>query len=144
MLDMPGSARANDPDAAGRLQPSQGPARSFGTGCVAGVLRPLDIPDIALNPGAGFHGLHDGRVNHLGSEQPRTLPCRHKEPIAAPAHRWAKMTDPPMAAVRHDDPAQAMDAVLAGAVAVMNVRVLPGSGAAMQAVLAKEAKPDRG
>jgi len=52
MLDMPGCARANDPNAVERPQPSQGSARSFGGDRVADVLRALNIPYAALNPGA--------------------------------------------------------------------------------------------
>ena len=138
MLDMPGVARANHPDAAGRPQPSQGPARRLGSGRVAHM---LDIAYVALNPGAGVHGRHDRLVNHLGNEPPRTLLRLHEEHPVALAHDWANVADPPMAAVRHDNPAQAMNAVLAGAVAV---RVLPGCGADMQGAPTKEATPDRG
>lgn len=81
MLDMPGGAHANDPNAVECPQPSQGPARSFGSGRVADVLRTLDISYAALNLGAA---------------------------------------------------------------AVVDVRVLPDCGADVQAVLTKEAKPDRG
>ncbi len=81
MLDMPGGVRANDPNTVERPQPLQGPARSFGSGRVADLLRVLHIPYAALNPGAA---------------------------------------------------------------AVVDVRVLRGYGADMQAAQTKEAKPDRG
>jgi hypothetical protein len=35
----------------------------FGSDCVAEMLRALDIPYIALTPGASFRGLHDSLVN---------------------------------------------------------------------------------
>ncbi len=57
MLDMPGGARANDPDAARCSQPSQGPARSFGGGRMAGVPHALDIPYRTLNPGADMQAV---------------------------------------------------------------------------------------
>ncbi len=52
MLDMPGGVRANDPNTVERPQSSQGPARSFGSGRVADLLRVLHIHYAALNPGA--------------------------------------------------------------------------------------------
>ncbi len=143
MLDMPGSARINDPDAPGHPQPSQGRVRSFGGNRAADVLRGLYIPDHALNPGASFRGLHDNLVNHLGSDQPRMLPCLHEEPAVAPAHCWAKVADPPMAAL-NDTLGHAMDTVLATAAATVGVRVLPGCGTDMQGAPTKEAHPDRG
>ncbi len=103
MLDVPGGDRANDPDAVERPQPSSAPARTFGSDRVADVLRALDIPWVALNPGASFRGLHDSLVNHLGNEQPRMLLCLHEEHAVALAHGWAKVTDRPMAAVLHSN-----------------------------------------
>ena len=38
---------------------------------MAEALRALDIPYIALNPGASFRGLHDSLVNYLGNESRR-------------------------------------------------------------------------
>src|SRR5262249_21046086 len=41
-------------------------APMFGSDVAADALRALDIPYIALNPGASFRGLHDSLVNYLG------------------------------------------------------------------------------
>ncbi len=103
MLDAPGSARVNDPDAIERPVLIDAPGRTYGSDRVADVLRALDIPYVALNPGASFRGLHDSLVNHLGNEQPRMLLCLHEEHAVALAHGWAKVAGRPMAAVLHSN-----------------------------------------
>ena len=55
----------------------------FGSDVVAEVLRALDIPFIALNPGASYRGLHDSLVNHLGNDAPQMLLCLHEEHAVA-------------------------------------------------------------
>ena len=50
-----------------RPVPSGAGEAGFGSDVVAETLRALDIPYIALNPGASFRGLHDSLVNHLGN-----------------------------------------------------------------------------
>ena len=82
--------------------PAAGNAR-FGSDVAAETLRALDIPFIALNPGASFRGLHDSLVNHLGNECPRMLLCLHEEHAVAIAHGWAKVTGRPMAAAVHSN-----------------------------------------
>ena len=52
-------------------------AAGFGSDVVAETLRDLDIPYIALNPGASYRGLHDSLVNYLGNELPQLLLCLH-------------------------------------------------------------------
>ena len=42
-------------------------APAFGSDVVADTLRVLDIPYIALTPGASYRGLHDSLVNYLGN-----------------------------------------------------------------------------
>src|SRR3984957_11574863 len=75
----------------------------FGSDIVAETLRALDIPWIALTPGASYRGLHDSLVNHLGNETPRMLVCLHEESAVARAHGWAKVTGRPMAAAVHSN-----------------------------------------
>jgi len=75
----------------------------FGSDIVAETLRALDIPWIALTPGASYRGLHDSLVNHLGNENPRMLVCLHEESAVALAHGWAKITGRPMAAAVHSN-----------------------------------------
>src|ERR1700704_3903117 len=73
----------------------------FGSDVAADTLRALDIPYIALNPGASFRGLHDSLVNRLGNERPTMLLCLHEEHAVAIAHGWAKVTGRAMAAAVH-------------------------------------------
>src|SRR5690349_5077071 len=75
----------------------------FGSDVVAETLRALEIPFIALNPGASYRGLHDSLVNHLGNVQPQMLLCLHEEHAVAIAHGYAKVTGKPMAAVVHSN-----------------------------------------
>src|SRR5437588_12109255 len=55
-------------------------APGWGSDVVAETLRALNIPYIALNPGASYRGLHDSIVNYLGNETPQMLLCqgRHR------------------------------------------------------------------
>jgi thiamine pyrophosphate-dependent acetolactate synthase large subunit-like protein len=73
----------------------------FGSDAVAGTLRQLDIPYIALTPGASFRGLHDSLVNHLGNARPQMLLCLHEEHAVALAHGWAKVTGRALAVAVH-------------------------------------------
>jgi thiamine pyrophosphate-dependent acetolactate synthase large subunit-like protein len=75
----------------------------FGSDIVAETLRALEIPFIALNPGASYRGLHDSLVNHLGNVQPQMLLCLHEEHAVAIAHGYAKVTGRPMAAAVHSN-----------------------------------------
>ena len=77
--------------------------QTWGSDVIAEVLRDLDIPYVALNPGASYRGLHDSLVNHLGNRQPRMLLCLHEEHAVAIAHGWAKVTGRPMAAILHSN-----------------------------------------
>src|SRR5919199_6459340 len=65
------------------------------------MLRALEVPFIALNPGASYRGLHDSLVNHLGNERPEIVVCLHEEHAVAVAHGYAKVTERPMAAGLH-------------------------------------------
>src|SRR6202047_5488251 len=67
-------------------------AARFGSDVAAETLRALDIPYIALNPGASYRGLHDSLVNHLGNARPQMLLCLHEEHAVAIAHGYAKVT----------------------------------------------------
>jgi thiamine pyrophosphate-dependent acetolactate synthase large subunit-like protein len=94
--------RANEPQGLERPLPSEGSSH-WGSDVIAELLRALDIPYVALNPGSSFRGLHDSLVNHLGNEQPRMLLCLHEESAIALAHGWAKVSGRPMAAVVHSN-----------------------------------------
>jgi len=75
----------------------------FGSDVIARTLRSLDIPYIALNPGASYRGLHDSIVNYLGNEGPQMLLCLHEEHAVALAHGYAKVTGKPMLAAVHSN-----------------------------------------
>ncbi|MET0442028.1 MAG: thiamine pyrophosphate-binding protein [Casimicrobiaceae bacterium] len=79
------------------------PAAMFGSDAIADALRALDVPYIALNPGASFRGLHDSLVNYLGNERPQMLLCLHEEHAVAIAHGYAKVTGRAMAAAAHSN-----------------------------------------
>src|ERR1700677_3656684 len=83
--------------------PSGTNAAGFGSDVVAEVLRDLDIPYIALNPGASYRGLHDSLVNHIGNAAPQMLLCLHEEAAVAIAHGYAKVTGKAMAAAVHSN-----------------------------------------
>jgi len=76
-------------------------APEWGSDVVAEMLRRLEIPYIALEPGASFRGLHDSIVNYLGNEGPELILCNHEEVAVAIAHGYAKLTGRAMAAAVH-------------------------------------------
>ena len=78
-------------------------AAQFGSDVAADALRALDIPYIALNPGASYRGLHDSIVNYLGNERPQMLLCLHEESAVAIAQGYAKVTGRAMAAAVHSN-----------------------------------------
>jgi thiamine pyrophosphate-dependent acetolactate synthase large subunit-like protein len=86
-----------------RPLPSGANAPAFGSDVVADTLRALDVPYIALNPGASYRGLHDSLVNYLGNSAPQMLLCLHEESAVAIAHGYAKVTGSAMAAALHSN-----------------------------------------
>ena len=76
-------------------------APEWGSDVVAEMLRRLEIPYIALMPGASFRGLHDSIVNYLGNERPAMILCNHEEVAVAVAHGYAKYAGRAMAAAVH-------------------------------------------
>jgi thiamine pyrophosphate-dependent acetolactate synthase large subunit-like protein len=65
------------------------------------LLRRLEIPCLAINPGASFRGLHDSIVNVLDNRDPRLLLTLHEAQAVAIAHGYAKVTGRPMGVVLH-------------------------------------------
>src|ERR687883_1603039 len=86
-----------------RPLPSGANAPAFGSDVIAETLRALDIPYIALNPGASYRGLHDSIVNYLGNERPQMLLCLHEESAVAIAHGYAKATGRMMGVALHSN-----------------------------------------
>ena len=79
------------------------PKIGWGSDVAAQVLRQLNIPYIALNPGASYRGFHDSLVNYLGNRMPEILMCLHEEHAVAIAHGYAKVTGKPMAVALHSN-----------------------------------------
>jgi len=80
--------------------PSEGKSL-WGSDVAADMMRALDIPYVALNPGASYRGLHDSIVNRLGNEKPQMLLCLHEEAASrgrawlGESHRQANGRDRP-------------------------------------------------
>jgi len=105
---------ANEPQGIERPLPSEGKSL-WGSDVAADMMRALEIPYVALNPGASYRGLHDSLVNRLGNERPQMLLCLHEEAAVALAHGWAKVTNKPMGAIVHSNVG-----LLHGSMAVFN------------------------
>src|SRR5487761_2099125 len=86
-----------------RPTPAGANAPGLGSDVIAEALRSLDIPYIALTPGASYRGLHDSLVNHLGNRAPQMLVCLHEEHAVAIAHGYAKVTGKPLAVAVHSN-----------------------------------------
>lgn len=77
----------------------------YGSDLAVALLRALEVPFIALNPGASFRGLHDSLVNFNrdgGPGDPEIIQCTHEEIAVAIAHGYAKAKGQPMAVALHD------------------------------------------
>jgi len=75
----------------------------WGSDAIAAMLRALDVPYLALNPGASYRGLHDSIVNYLGNERPQMLLCLHEESAVAIAHGYTRATGRMMGVVLHSN-----------------------------------------
>jgi thiamine pyrophosphate-dependent acetolactate synthase large subunit-like protein len=75
----------------------------WGSDAIAAMLRALEVPYIALNPGASFRGLHDSLVNYTGNETPQMLLCLHEESAVAIAHGFARASGRMMGVVLHSN-----------------------------------------
>ena len=60
---------------------------AFGSDVIVEMLRALDIPYVALNPGASFRGLHDSLVNFKRGQGPEMLPL-----LPTRRRRWQSRT----------------------------------------------------
>src|ERR1700704_6360165 len=106
MTDTAGGANVSPGSGPGAVErPALGnePGDYWGSDAVALMLRELDIPYVALNPGASYRGLHDSLVNLLGNRDPQMLLCLHEEHAVAMAHGFAKVTGRPMGAIVHSN-----------------------------------------
>ncbi|HVJ12940.1 MAG TPA: thiamine pyrophosphate-binding protein, partial [Burkholderiales bacterium] len=83
--------------------PASAEKEIWGSDAMAAMLRALDIPYLALNPGASYRGLHDSIVNYLGNTRPQMLLCLHEESAVAIAHGYAKASGRMMGVVLHSN-----------------------------------------
>jgi len=83
--------------------PTQPADKVYGSDAIASVLRALDLPYIALNPGASYRGLHDSIVNYLGNRTPQMILCLHDEHAVSIAQGYCKASDRMMAAALHSN-----------------------------------------
>jgi thiamine pyrophosphate-dependent acetolactate synthase large subunit-like protein len=81
--------------------PASAAATYWGSDAIAAAIRAVDVPFIALNPGASFRGLHDSLVHYLGNERPQMLLCLHEEHAVGIAHGYYRVTGRMMAAAVH-------------------------------------------
>jgi thiamine pyrophosphate-dependent acetolactate synthase large subunit-like protein len=86
-----------------RPTPTGANAPGFGSDVIADALSSLDVPYIALTPGASYRGLHDSIVNYLGNSKPQMLLCLHEEAAVAIAHGYAKVTGKAMVSAVHSN-----------------------------------------
>jgi len=75
----------------------------WGSDAIARLLHALELPYVALNPGASFRGLHDSLVNDVGNREPQMLLCLHEESAVSIAHGYAKATGRMMGVVLHSN-----------------------------------------
>ena len=83
--------------------PSTSRTELWGSDAIARMLQRLDVPYVALVPGASFRGLHDSLVNDLGNKHPQMLTCIHEDTAIAIAHGYAKASGRMMGAVLHSN-----------------------------------------
>jgi thiamine pyrophosphate-dependent acetolactate synthase large subunit-like protein len=83
--------------------PTTGHEELWASDAIARMLQALDVPWVALVPGASFRGLHDSLVNHIGNQHPQMLLCLHEENAVAMAHGYAKASGRMMGAILHSN-----------------------------------------
>ncbi|MGE0558358.1 MAG: thiamine pyrophosphate-binding protein [Burkholderiales bacterium] len=99
------TAKTNAASAIKHETPAPAPASDsvFGSDAIAATLRALDVPYIALNPGASYRGLHDSLVNYLGNKAPQMVLCLHDENAVSIAQGYWKASNRMMAAALHSN-----------------------------------------
>ena len=73
----------------------------YGSDLIIELLRSLDIPYVALNPGSSYRGIHDSLVNFPGKGLDMVV-CHHEEIAVGVAHGYARVTGKPIVAAVHD------------------------------------------
>lgn len=72
-----------------------------GSDVMVDLIKTLDVPYVATNPGSSFRGLHESIVNYGGNRRPELLTCVHEEQAVAMAHGFAKAAGTPMMVACH-------------------------------------------
>lgn len=86
-----------------RPQDIGNPQMAWSSDAIAEMVRRIDLPYLAMNPGASYRGLHDSLVNYLGNREPQMLLCLNEGHAVAIAHGYAKVTERPMGCVLHSN-----------------------------------------
>ncbi|MBI2303654.1 MAG: thiamine pyrophosphate-binding protein [Chloroflexi bacterium] len=74
----------------------------YGSDIIVDLIRALDIPYVAFNPGSTFRWIHDSLVNYGNNHKPEIIQCCHEETSVAIAHGYAKATGHPIVAMVHN------------------------------------------
>jgi hypothetical protein len=83
--------------------PSPSGEKVWGSDAIAAMLHALELPYVALNPGASFRGLHDSLVNYAGNREPQMLLCLHEESAVSIAQGYAKASGRMMGVILHSN-----------------------------------------
>jgi len=83
--------------------PSASRDELWSSDAIARMLQALEVPWVALVPGASFRGLHDSLVNHIGNQRPQMLLCLHEQGAVSIAHGYAKASGRMMGAILHSN-----------------------------------------
>jgi thiamine pyrophosphate-dependent acetolactate synthase large subunit-like protein len=83
--------------------PSASRDELWSSDAIARMLQALEVPWVALVPGASFRGLHDSLVNHIGNQRPQMILCLHEQGAVSIAHGYAKASGRMMGAILHSN-----------------------------------------
>jgi thiamine pyrophosphate-dependent acetolactate synthase large subunit-like protein len=83
--------------------PSASRDELWSSDAIARMLQSLEVPWVALVPGASFRGLHDSLVNHIGNQRPQMILCLHEQGAVSIAHGYAKASGRMMGAILHSN-----------------------------------------
>ena len=83
--------------------PSASRDELWSSDAIARMLQALEVPWVALVPGASFRGLHDSLVNHIGNQRPQMILCLHEQGAVSIAHGFAKASGRMMGAILHSN-----------------------------------------
>ena len=100
--------RPNEPE---RPVGVDNPEMGWGSDVVVEVIWQLDIPYIAMVPGATYRGFQDNLVNYLGNRDPQMLVCLHEEHCVY--HPWLCEGDVQADGCRHGPSLDRLDTHLA-------------------------------